>query len=48
MLIKCGLQSHLKRNEGSKLHCGCIYKVLTKATVSIETNGQGIQKYIQR
>lgn len=24
------------------------YKVLTKATVSIETNGQGIQKYIQR
>lgn len=24
------------------------YKVLTKATVSIETNGPGIQKYIQR
>lgn len=24
------------------------YKVLTKATVSIETNGQGIQKYTQR
>ena len=23
-----------------------VYKVSTKATVSIETNGQGIQKYI--
>ena len=43
---KVWITSHLKQNEGSK-YIVDVYKVLTKATVSIETNGQGIQKYIQ-